>query len=125
MELTPEKRKAAEAAVYLVKLKEIKNKNYQKLVEYVIKPTDTVRNIAVAFRMDLLDLIRLNPEVVTPFPQAGIKLMLPVDSLKVQETPEGQFKISLAKCEFYITDKIQSGPDLLARYEDRLNSARI
>jgi hypothetical protein len=125
MEPTPEKLKATEEAIYLVKLKEIKNKNYQKLVEYAIKPTDTVRNIATMFRMDLLDLIRLNPEVVTPFPQAGIKLMLPVDSLKIQETPEGQFKISLAKCEFYITDKVQSGPDLLASYEDRPNEIRI
>ena len=57
-------------------------------IEYTIQPTDSVAGIAKRFGVDLQELLKLNPQVCTPLPQAGIVLKIPVDHLEVLPVPD-------------------------------------
>lgn len=54
-------------------------------IEYTIQPTDSVTGIAKRFGVDLHELVKLNPQVCTPLPQAGIVLRIPVVSQVVTQ----------------------------------------
>lgn len=57
-------------------------------IEYTIQPTDSVAGIAKRFRVNLHELVKLNPQVCTPLPQMGIVLKIPVDHLEVLPVPD-------------------------------------
>ena len=50
-----------------------------KHIKYSIQPTDSVAEIAKRFGVDLHELVKLNPQVCTPGPQAGIEIKIPMD----------------------------------------------
>lgn len=51
-------------------------------IEYIIQPTDSVAGIAKRFGVDLQELLKLNPQVYTPLPQAGIVLKISIKDFK-------------------------------------------
>jgi hypothetical protein len=61
-------------------------KDFTAFVEYIIQPTDSVRSIAERFRVYVRDLAAINPAVCTPLPQMGIKLYIPVNHLRIDDT---------------------------------------
>lgn len=60
----------------------LKNEEVQRgmnYIQYTIQPTDSVAGIAERFGVDLHELVKLNPQVCTSGPQAGIEIKIPVD----------------------------------------------
>lgn len=49
-----------------------------KHIKYSIQPTDSVVEIAKRFGVDLHELVKLNPQICTPGPQAGIEIKIPM-----------------------------------------------
>lgn len=47
-------------------------------IQYTIQPTDSVAGVAKRFGVDLHELVKLNPQVCTSGPQAGIEIKIPV-----------------------------------------------
>ncbi len=85
-------------------------------IVYTIQPTDSVAGVARRFGVDLHELVKLNPQVCTTGPQAGIKIKIPVGHLEmvpeilpeignddpgVQEERVARFKLKLPNGELY------------------------
>ena len=94
-----------------------------KYIQYTIQPTDSVAGVAKRFGVDLHELVRINPQVCTSGPQAGIEIKIPVGHLEmvpdilpeietdgpgVQEERVAGFKIKLPSGELYQIDKMVS-----------------
>lgn len=79
-------------------------------IEYTIKPTDSVRNLAKRFGVELNELVKLNPQVCTPLPQMGIVLKIPVDHLEVLPVNNGvavdKYMVKLPDKSVYKVDKV-------------------
>lgn len=92
-------------------------------IQYTIQPTDSVAGVAKRFGVDLHELVKLNPQVCTTGPQAGIEIKIPVDHLELvpdvlpeiesdelgqQEERIAGFRLRLPSGELYQFDKMVS-----------------
>ena len=95
----------------------------RRYILYTIQPADSVAGVAKRFGVDLHELVRINPQVCTPGPQAGIEIKIPVGHLElvpdilpeiendgpgVQEERVAGFRLRLPSGELYRFDKMVS-----------------